>query len=265
MIKTDTSKVKNKEKFRVIVQCDVQKSVNCKIEYDSSYKSILISRLKNNDIDICNRCATTIKNCGSNNGSHKHEKNENYFENIANEIQSYLLGWIAADGCLRPKTLHVELHEQDINILNLIKSQICPTALLTKRKNRNTIWITISSKQIIKDLCKILKINAGNKQNKIRLPELNSNLLPHFIRGFFEGDGWIASTRNACGIATIDPILRKDIINYCHTFLNIKSYEDNKSVQWTGNSSIIFMNHIYDNAQFKLERKYILYTKWKNK
>lgn len=260
MIKSDISNVINKQKHIVSLECDFKVSKNCKKKWKTSFRTVMKTRSNNNGKDCCNICASKIKNSGDKNPAFKHPKNEKYFEKINSEIKAYLLGWIASDGCIGKKAFFVEIHKKDIKILKLFKVEICPTSKITYRKDRNTCWIAISSKNIIKDLCNVLNVKPKSKQNKLRLPKLQSRLMKHFLRGFLEGDGHIHNKRTVCSIASIDPKLRKDIIKYSKT-LKIKSSNNAKTVEWNGSNAIAFLNHLYKNAKYVLDRKYKLYIK----
>lgn len=258
MLRSDISNVTNKNKHRVIIECDIKVSEKCKFRFNSSVRSLNKNRLTNNGKDFCSKCAIKLKNSGSNNPSFKHPKIENYFEVIDSEIKAYLLGWVASDGCIRPKTLHVELHEHDIEILELFRKEICPSALITKRKNRNACWVTISSKKIIEDLCYHLNVEPKDKQNKVRIPKINSILIRHFLRGFFDGDGWVHTMRTVCGISSICPVLKEEIRKY-FAIITDHDYVNKQHIEWGGQNAINVMNHLYQNSTYHLSRKYKLY------
>ena len=258
MLRSDMSNVINKQKHRVIVECDVRVTSTCKVRFECSVRSLEKTRKSNDGKDVCNKCASKLKNSGNNNHAFKHHKNEDYFEKIDSEIKAYLLGWIASDGCIRPKTLHIELHEDDKEILELFRNEICPTALITKRKDRNTCWLTISSKKLISDLCYQLDVEPKIKQNKINLPKIDQGLLKHFLRGFFDGDGWVHAKRNTCGFSSICPILKEEIRQYFAKITN-HDYVSDHDIQWNGHDAIQVMNHLYQNSSYRLSRKYKLY------
>ena len=64
--------------------------------------------------------------------------NANYFEQIDSPHKAYLLGFITADGAVVNNILSIEVHDDDINILEYAKKQINPEATITKCKNRST-------------------------------------------------------------------------------------------------------------------------------
>jgi len=60
--------------------------------------------------------------------------------------------------------------------------------------NSRCVKVSINSKKIVSDL-----INLGctnNKSKTITMPKIPDNLIDHFIRGYFDGDGWIIIDKN---------------------------------------------------------------------
>lgn len=139
------------------------------------------------------------------NGTSKREIRHNFFNNINFEEQAYLLGFIFADGCVNEErhTLSININKQDQYIIDLLKD-ISPEAYTREQKsyksiatvrgrqvkNHGSIRTNISSKILIEDLKKY-----GVIQNKtytdMHLPIVSDDiLLKHFIRGYFDGDGY---------------------------------------------------------------------------
>jgi hypothetical protein len=113
------------------------------------------------------------------------------------------------------------------------------------------------------------------KTNTLEFPNINANLIPHFIRGYFDGDGSvclfgkephisayisITSTRKFC----------EKIKEICENSINIeasileKDYQANNIVELRFRSvtpSIKFLGWIYKDSTIHLERKYNRYQK----
>lgn len=265
MLLTNLSNIKltNKQKARVVLTCDFKTSPNCQAKWETSYYGYMKGRQKRNNKDCCNKCACRISNSGINNPSFKYEKREDFFTNINTEEQTYLLGWIAADGSIRNRTLHIELNRKDVKILKYFKNLISKNSPIVNRKRNNNCYITISSTKIIEDICISLNVLPGSKQNKIKLPSLNVNLIRHFVRGFFEGDGWISVYNNylKCGIATICPALQRDFVDLSKK-LKINCYQGKKSIEWYGYNAEKFLQFIYEDSQYYLDRKFNKYKNW---
>ena len=118
--------------------------------------------------------------------------NENFFENIDSEIKAYLLGFFAADGHIEKRTdycsysLRVGVQLNDSHILKLYLKHISKDSVISCKKNLASIAIT--SKKIGEDLLKLGYDNNKTYTTK-NIPDLPIDLMYHFIRGYFDGDG----------------------------------------------------------------------------
>lgn len=138
------------------------------------------------------------------NGS-KYVINHNFFKSIETEEQAYLLGFYVADGNVneKRKTFRVKIQKTDEEIINLFSKYIAPESRVVtikgyKIEGRNgknyigndQICIDINSSIIVNDL-----VDLGYGYNKtyshLKLPNLSDDLIIHFIRGYFDGDGCI--------------------------------------------------------------------------
>lgn len=121
---------------------------------------------------------------------------KNYFENIDSEEKAYWLGFLYADGCVSKDLKTICL---DLNIVD--KSHIYKFAMAIKSNHK--IWIHGENNQYIRLAvhCKRMAIDLCNKgcvPKKSLILEfpnediINKNLINHFIRGYFDGDGCIS-------------------------------------------------------------------------
>jgi hypothetical protein len=207
--------------------------------------------------------------------SHQEEQkrihiNENYFDNIDNQRKSYFLGLLYADGCVS-KNGGVSLSlsgEDDRNILQEFIKDICPNYHLCSYKpKKGKIVYTISLRRI--KLAQSLKQQGCIERKSLKLkelPKVNKHLLPHFIRGYFDGDGCVYK-HNLCNSLNIDIIGTKkfllnilDILSSYEIYGNIyKTSSKNKKTYSIkiGNKKSVdnFKSFIYNNATIFLERK----------
>ena len=135
----------------------------------------------------------------------KRDIRHGFFKNIQTEIQAYLLGFYVADGSIdeKRKTFRIHLSECDEEIINLYKTFISKDARIFKQHGhqilgrqgqiylqKNFIGIDITSQELVQSL-----VDLGFGYNKsyqdLSLPTLSDELIPHFIRGLFDGDGCI--------------------------------------------------------------------------
>ena len=117
----------------------------------------------------------------------------NELKNIDSPEKAYLLGLFYSDGCIHSNDgnycASIILHENDKYLLDIIVAKF-PFFRLSK--NNNHAWsIVCTRKAIVEDLQSngmYFKKSTDNKE-LLRLPNLDKELIHHFIRGYFDGDG----------------------------------------------------------------------------
>lgn len=135
--------------------------------------------------------------------SKKYTLDENYFEIINTPSKAYWLGFLYADGCIlvrernnkKSYVLEVSLCEDDISHLEKLKMSLKSNAPIKHKiiKNKyNACRINICNKKICEDLinlgCTPKKSLTLTFPNEDKVPK---ELIPHFIRGYLDGDGCI--------------------------------------------------------------------------
>ena len=218
--------------------------------------------------------------------------NHDYFENIDSEHKAYWLGFIYADGSITKKAyekgsytyrLRMELMFEDKYILEQmaldLKSDLKPKEYYNDtssfegyNKPKHTAYIMFSSKKMGEDLVKLGVV--PNKTLILKsLPSIPDNLMKHFIRGYFDGDGSVYLTKDN----TIKTAFygTHNFINSIQDFL-IKELDLTKKKitdQKEANVSFVGMakqeseklyHYMYDEATIFLNRKYEKYNKYFN-
>lgn len=127
------------------------------------------------------------------------------FSKIETELQAYLLGFYSADGNIneKRKTFRIHLQKQDSELVYLYKDIISPdartfTVEVHKTTGRNgqevnaheSFGVDITSAKLCTDLVN-LGIGYNKSYSDLHIPEMPENLVRHFIRGYFDGDGCI--------------------------------------------------------------------------
>lgn len=127
------------------------------------------------------------------------------FSKIETELQAYLLGFYSADGNIneKRKTFRIHLQKQDSELVYLYKDIISPdartfTVEVHKTTGRNgqevnaheSFGVDITSAKLCTDLVN-LGIGYNKSYSDLHIPEMPENLIRHFIRGYFDGDGCI--------------------------------------------------------------------------
>lgn len=271
IISTDTVFYKH---HKVLVECDFKVSPKCRGQYLKLYKNVLKGRSNNDGKDRCQYCFNSLTKTGENNFNFKYPKDEKFFEIIDSELKAYLLGWIAGDGSIKKDTITLEIHKDDVAVLELFKNYICPTSQFFHHsdpvRGANTICWKIHSVKMINDVLYWLGLEkTGKKSDKIKMPQISTNLQWVFLRGLFDSDGSVTdpygnSTNPLCNICSISKDMIEDIKKLCD-YSNVKYYNNNGRPQlmFGQKNANDFMDKIYENSTYKLSRKFDKYQIWK--
>lgn len=224
------------------------------------------------------------------NGRTLFDFNHNYFESIDCERKAYFLGFIYADGCILEipvknhfrYTLSLEISKEDCYILEELKKDLNSDLKVKFVKKQSfidkgyekiseTCYIRFHSKKLISDLKKLGCV--PRKTGKlIDIPNIPSDLIPHFLRGYFDGNGscgdwgrfsvsfygshgFLENIKQALiekGVNSNSSVFKK---NDYHSFLN---YNHSQAFGF-------FNNYFYSNATIYLKRKKIKFDDYKNK
>ena len=194
--------------------------------------------------------------------------NKDYFNNIDTETKAYLLGFILADGWVTSngRVLGLSVLTSDIDILLLLKNELnSKHKIQTRTKGRaNPLSrIEISCSAIVTSLNK-LGITS-DKSLHATLPKIDNDLVPHMLRGLFDGDGSFSSLRQPV-IASSSLDLLEDINKWLsnNKYPECSMYTSNSGVNTSyrlvvniPQSSVIDL--MYKNANVYLPRKMAQY------
>lgn len=143
-------------------------------------------------------------------GARKHKFDENYFETIDTQEKAYWLGFIMADGCVYKGNsknsfrLQINLSAKDRVVLEDFQKAIGSDYKIQDKvvNNCNSCLLKINSTKMCTDL-----MNHGviqRKSLKCTFPTtIPDNLIWHFMRGYFDGDGCISISQRRNGRITI--------------------------------------------------------------
>lgn len=205
----------------------------------------------------------------------KVKKQEDIFEVIDTEEKAYWLGFLYADGYVNEKNVCLELAIKDYEHLIKFKSFMKTNATINKKiiklKDKTFInyRIHISSKKIVNDL--IRHGCVQKKSNILTFPTmLPQELICHFIRGYFDGDGSVGVYERKNGLKSYEVKVvgteefLTGIQNVFFEELNlnpVKLYQkkSNKAFQLQKGGRINFLtirDYMYNNATVYLDRKY---------
>lgn len=114
-----------------------------------------------------------------------------YFCAVATEQQAYVLGFFAADGSVSASDVRLCLAAKDKEHLLKIRSLLGSAHAVneyTDPKGHCTVVWAATSEELVRDLT---RNGVGpRKTHTLRWPEhLSDEMLRHFLRGYFDGDG----------------------------------------------------------------------------
>lgn len=200
----------------------------------------------------------------------------NIFKTIDTEETAYILGFIAADGCVSSTTnnIRIELKNEpsEVTLLQKIHNILKLKTKITFPKNRNSCLLYFSNSEIKQTLAQY-NITA-KKTFTVSIPNLPSNLFRHYIRGYFDGDGWVSYSKpNNNSYICAGFIANK---RFADELNQILKKEIGITLSTTPNKTMIqlacsgcdktykLLNYLYKDASIYLHRKQELYINLHN-
>lgn len=203
--------------------------------------------------------------------------NDTFFSSIDTEEKAYWLGFILADGYVSKRgSVRIALQIRDYDHLHRFKKAVGATVkikeyeakLSTTGKSYPTCSIEFHSAQIIKDLARnnIFNCKSKKEQPSELVPE---SLIRHYIRGFFDGDGWISQwdrengqfPRFEVGFGSSKQFLQylvkkiKEQTGVC--FGEVRPFSSIYKTSLRNQKDMItFVKYLYQNCHVYLPRKY---------
>lgn len=201
---------------------------------------------------------------------------ESVFDVIDDEKKAYWLGFLFADVYIRNKVRNNKTHEYFLRLKLSIKDKNhvlkfreflktnCPLKYEIHKGNESC-YIQINCKKLVQKL-----IDYGcvcNKSLVLKFPNfINKEMMVHFIRGYFDGDGWITKEKYRLKFGLVGTyeflydirsILMKELNIFKYKIMKRQSihcicYGSKKSISDT-------FNYLYSNATLFLKRKYEIF------
>mgnify|MGYP000930040133 CR=1 FL=1 len=202
----------------------------------------------------------------------------NYFNTIDTEEKAYWLGFIYADGCVWSKENCLEIVIQYKDYEHLVKFK----NMINFKGDIKTKWVTLNEKRYkacrIRLFHKQLKqdlVNQGVKPRKslrVVFPSIfRSDLIRHFIRGYFDGNGSVIFNKDSTigiSISSTKPFLvsiQNKFIKYAKVS-KVKIYDDKrsqiKSYRKNDSQALKILHYLYDDSNLYLDRKYNKFMKF---
>lgn len=222
-----------------------------------------------------------LKNNGvkikTNHESHKiYTLDEEYFDEIDTSNKAYILGFLYADGCRvkNRNTIKMNLQERDKHILDEINSEIKSNRPLRfidysyDPSRQNQYLLSIDNNHMADSLYKWGIVPC--KEFVLEFPFwMKHHLVRHFIRGYLDGDGSISKNPKEKRMNfTGTKMMIEGIYKYLNDELNVHGsiYSPHRKNTITrtlgiagGNQVKKVLDHLYEDAEMYLHRKYEIY------
>ena len=199
--------------------------------------------------------------------------NDDYFETIDTEDKAYFLGLLFADGNIYTarNRVQITLANEDAYILQTFAKAIGYTGKMYIDREKYSKLI-LPSKKMCEDLTKLGC--TPNKSLTLEFPtEVPNELLHHFIRGYFDGDGHISKNKKLVNpyyhinltsseqfVDKLKNVLKEQNVI---TGTSYKRYKDKPisahTVHVMNKSAKSFGSYIYKDATVYLNRKHKIF------
>lgn len=210
----------------------------------------------------------------------KYTLDEHYFDEINTPNKAYYLGLLYADGSNDTKhhSVTISLQERDKHILESFRTELktdAPLEFLELSKKKETFSnqyrLTICNKHMSESLERLGMV--ANKSLILEFPDfLRVDLISHFIRGYFDGDGHVSNKVYCTNIVSTHSFCL--CVQNILSSMNIKSKICNtwnpetstRTLRMTNKKSCTeFLDYIYQDATLYLIRKHDIYLqRYKN-
>ena len=209
--------------------------------------------------------------------------NETFFDKIDSEEKAYLLGFFIADGCMIKEEKRNNSYSyrfsinnsiDDIDVVLLFKKFICPNKEIKISSNQNGVKHHRKDQVILRWTSKYMFETLENYNihprktfdNTFDIPDIiPDNLIRHFIRGFFDGDGHKGATDISFVLNSLK--FGNRIKKFFDNFETREYTIQGKTCEYyrlyiTGGKELLNWtnNQFYNNANYYLKRKYISFN-----
>lgn len=194
--------------------------------------------------------------------------NHAYFEKIDCPEKAYFLGWMVSDGAVveshtRPDSalrISIEIHTRDKYILEKFADELGANRLIVRDNSRGHSYMRFSSNKMASDLSQYGVV--PRKSWVATLPRIDDELMPHLLRGIFDGNGTVTASNGYIRFAFYGSKAICDSINHhLNEVIDLNLNTVGKStcyhIWWGGDrQAMAFARYIYrDAGTYYLKRK----------
>lgn len=195
--------------------------------------------------------------------------NLDLFKNESHE-KYYLLGFVAADGCIYGKSLIITLHKRDVSLLYAFCDWLYLPHTTIKSRNGDYVEFRKYNQELV-DYFAYYGIFPRKTKTLEISPNIPSQYLKSFILGYFDGDGSCYTNKDnsklyfhIVGTNNVTQKIRETFCaDLCYKFGSIQSAGEVTRLIVNGcKSSLDFGAWLYQDDLFCLNRKKLVYQKY---
>jgi hypothetical protein len=160
---------------------------------------------------------------------------EDYFKEIDSNEKAYWLGALMADGWStlrngKPKEIGLAVNPKDVDWIQSFQNSIKHSGAIETKTNKKSLsncgFNTVATIRVTCQRFTHFAIQAGvvpNKSGKLKFPDIDDAYNSHFVRGLFDGDGWIGP--KAFALICVSELFCNEVQNviYRHTGRRLKA------------------------------------------
>lgn len=186
--------------------------------------------------------------------------NENYFDLIDSEEKAYFLGYIMADGNVSiinsQYSLKIHIAIQDRDIVDKFLKAINSSNKTKVKTNSNSYYVSLTSVHMCKELIDLGVI--PNKTGKEFISkDIPKDLIRHYVRGVFDGDGITDISRKRSGFVGSVNIINNILEILNENLTTFRAGKNKKVVYFLGGKKFSkkLYYYLYEDSTIWLERK----------
>ncbi|KPL60054.1 helix-turn-helix domain-containing protein [Rossellomorea vietnamensis] len=232
--------------------------------YEEGEKTAEIARRANVSTRYINSVLQKNKVARTPHGSwkRKYRVNEDFFKTWSNNM-AYILGFFAADGHISSRNHTVCFSQKDPDILEKIRNELQSNHPLVLN-NTDVHTLIIGSKVMKYDLIDLHGMTS-DKSTSLRMPKIPDEYFSHFVRGYFDGDGFVNFEKRIVSfVGGSESFMSKLNLELQRRNFNSRLYADKKyfRIFITGRKTIhLFKKWLYQDMELYLKRKYEVFDK----
>ena len=199
--------------------------------------------------------------------SRKYGVDEDFFRVVESEGQAYALGYIFADGCVYNGECLKLASKDRVMVESIVALLHAAHPITTREKHANgktypIVETCIGSKRLVADLVALGCVPAKSKVD-LHMPTIPVEVVHHFIRGYFDGDGGVRrdarGNLSACFVGSHSMLFAiRDalVVGARLTAVKVASHASIYRIGYHGNMNAKRLrDYLYKDANYWLERK----------